>query len=94
MNEKNGHISGESQTGTFSRDNSNGTASALRRQLKAKTEKSLASASSSLRGVVRAAHDAIERTRTSVLSEDERQKVRDDRNALASLLKELDEIIG
>ena len=48
----------------------------------------------SLRPVVRAAKDAIECIRTSVLSEPERQKVRDDRDALAALLEELDEIMG
>ena len=48
----------------------------------------------SLRPVVRAAKDAIESIRTSVLSEPERQKVRDDRDALAVLLEELDEIMG
>ena len=53
-----------------------------------------APAAPSLRPVVRAAKDAIERIRTSVLSESERQKVRDDRDALAALLEEVDEIIG
>ena len=51
-------------------------------------------AAPSLRPVVRAAKDAIERIRTSVLSEGERQRVRDDRDALAALLEEVDEIIG
>lgn len=90
-------IAGETEAPV--RENSNGAASAdtndgEAQSTSAKAEKSSAGAASSLRGVVRAAGDAIERIRSSVLSDGERQKVRDDRDALASLLEELDEIIG
>lgn len=113
-------IAGEGEAQVFSRENSDGAASAdakagegevfsrengnsiasddtnagETRSTRAKTEKSSEGAAPSLRGAVRATTDAIERIRSSVLSDDERQKVRADRDALASLLEELDEIIG
>lgn len=92
-------IAGESAAKVFSRENSDGKTSASQNageteSTSAKAENSSASAATSLRGVVRAASDAIERIRTSVLSETERQKVRDDRDALTSLLEKLDEMIG
>ena len=90
-------IAGEGEV--FSRENSNEAVGAdtnanTNTEATPKTEKSSAPAAPSLRGAVRAATDAIERIRSAVLSEGERQKVRDDRDALASLLEELDEILG
>ena len=88
-------IAGEDKSQVSSRENSSDVASEdTSTKPTKKAEKSSAGAAPSLRGVVRAAGDAIERIRSSVLSEGERQKVRDDRDALAALLEELDEIIG
>jgi ParB family chromosome partitioning protein len=48
----------------------------------------------SLRGVLRATGDAIERFRRAILSEEERQKARDGRDALQAMIEELNEILG
>ena len=88
---------GQNEAQLFSRENSHGETNSSQNageSVPAKAEKLAASASPSLRGVVRAANDAIGRIRTAALSDQERQKVRDDRDALAALLEELNEIIG
>ncbi len=48
----------------------------------------------SLRGALRATGDAIERFRRAVLSDEERQKARDGRDALQTMIEELNEILG
>ena len=85
------------QAEAFSRENSNGAASASEgptRRTMLESEKAPASAASSLHDAVRAAGDAVERLRNAVLGEGELQQMHADRGALAALLQELDEIIG
>ena len=53
-----------------------------------------ASGAPSLRGALRATGDAIERLRRAVLSDEERQKAREGRDALQAMVEELNEILG
>lgn len=79
----------------FSRENtsSGGSASSSGRSEREGRDSS-ASGAPSLRGVLRSTGDVIERLRRAVLSEEERQKARDGRDALRAMVEELDEILG
>ena len=87
-------IRGEAEL--FSRENSHGAANAdtSASETRHKPEKAAPSSRVALRGAVRATSDAVARLRACDLSEDDRQKARDDRDILAALLEELNQIIG
>ncbi len=79
----------------FSRENtSGGDDASSSSQESANRNGASSSATPSLRGALRATGDAIERLRQAVLSDEEKQKARDQRDALQAMVEELNEILG
>ena len=78
----------------FSRENTSGGDGASSSSQESASRNDASSSTPSLRGALRATGDAIERLRRAVLNEEERQKARDQRDALQAMVEELNEILG